>query len=99
MQGRNRHVIVDCLGPLLVVLVTTASVQGRDGARPALEPLHHCYEKITLIWADGPVRAGPAGAALIDASFGLALVRAYGCRAGFLSTSVRAEMLWLPWPA
>lgn len=34
VQGRKRHVIVDCLGLLLVVLVTAASVQDRDGARP-----------------------------------------------------------------
>ncbi|WP_171075194.1 transposase [Nonomuraea basaltis] len=53
VQGRKRHVIVDCLGLLLVVLVTAASVQDRDGARPALERLHDWYEKIILIWADG----------------------------------------------
>lgn len=44
---------MDCLGLLLVVVVTAANVQDRDGARPALERLHDWYEKITLIWADG----------------------------------------------
>ena len=53
VAGRKRHVITDCLGLLLVVLVTAASVQDRDGARPALERLRDLFEKITLVWADG----------------------------------------------
>jgi transposase len=36
VNGRKRHVAVDTLGLLLVVLVTAASVQDRDGARPLL---------------------------------------------------------------
>jgi transposase len=53
VAGRKRHVIVDCLGLLLVVLVTTASVQDRDGARPALQRLRDLFDTITLVWADG----------------------------------------------
>jgi len=53
VAGRKRHVIVDTLGLLLVVLVTAASVQDRDGARPALEILRDWYERISLVWADG----------------------------------------------
>ncbi len=34
VNGRKRHIAVDTLGLLLVVLATTASVQDRDGARP-----------------------------------------------------------------
>jgi transposase len=52
VQGRKRHVIVDTLGLLLVVIVTAASVQDRDGAKPALERLRDWYERISLIWAD-----------------------------------------------
>jgi transposase len=51
--GRKRHVLVDCLGLLLGVMVTAASVQDRDGARPALTFLRELYERITLVWADG----------------------------------------------
>ncbi|MEU1596613.1 IS5 family transposase [Streptomyces sp. NPDC005708] len=51
--GRKRHVICDTIGLLLVVLVTAASVQDRDGARPALTFLRELYERITLVWADG----------------------------------------------
>ncbi|MEC4020337.1 IS5 family transposase [Streptomyces sp. H27-D2] len=53
VAGRKRHVITDCLGLLLVVMVTTASVQDRDGAKPALSHLRELFESITLVWADG----------------------------------------------
>jgi transposase len=51
--GRKRHVIVDCLGRLLVVMVTAASVQDRDAARPALAYRRELFERITPVWADG----------------------------------------------
>lgn len=35
------------------MLVTAASVQERDGTRPALERLPELFDKITLVWADG----------------------------------------------
>src|SRR2546425_13212587 len=39
IKGRKRHVLVDTLGLLLVVVVTAASVQDRDGARLLLKQL------------------------------------------------------------
>ncbi|MGJ6969688.1 IS5 family transposase [Streptosporangium sp. G11] len=51
VQGTKRHIVVDTLG-LLVVMVTAAGVQDRDGAKPALERLRDWYERISLIWAD-----------------------------------------------
>jgi hypothetical protein len=33
VKGRKRHILVDTLGLLLVVVVTTAAIQDRDGAR------------------------------------------------------------------
>jgi putative transposase len=56
--GRKRHVLVDVLGMLLVVVVHAASLQDRDGAKGVLEPLAHRFLKLRLIWADG----GYAGA-------------------------------------
>ncbi|MEY9849032.1 transposase [Streptacidiphilus sp. BW17] len=53
MPGRKHHILVDCLGLLLVVMVTTASVHDRDAAMPLLERLRDRYRKITLVWADG----------------------------------------------
>ena len=37
--GRKRHVVVDTLGLILVVMVTSASVQDRPGGRKILERL------------------------------------------------------------
>lgn len=53
VNGRKRHIAVDTLGLLLCVLVTAASVQDRDGARPLLEQLRASYHRIRLVWADG----------------------------------------------
>ncbi|MGW4913724.1 IS5 family transposase [Streptomyces sp. NPDC004270] len=51
--GRKRHVVVDCLGLLLVVTVTAANVQDRDAAGPLLERLRDRFHKIVPVWADG----------------------------------------------
>ncbi|MFD7168540.1 IS5 family transposase [Streptomyces violascens] len=51
--GRKRHLMVDCPGLVLVVLVTAASVQDRDAAVPLLERLRQTYFSIRLVWADG----------------------------------------------
>jgi hypothetical protein len=43
---------VDSAGLLLAVVVTAASVQDRDAARPLLWNLHRAHRRIRLIWAD-----------------------------------------------
>ena len=52
-NGRKRHVIVDTLGLLLVVVVTAACVQDRDGARPTLKGLKVKLPSVRHIFADG----------------------------------------------
>jgi transposase len=51
--GRKRHLVVDCLGLVLAVAVTAASVQDRDAAVPLLQRLRGQYFSIRLVWADG----------------------------------------------
>lgn len=51
--GRKRHIIVDTLGLLLVVMVTSASVQDRAGGRAILERLAVRFPSVALVWADG----------------------------------------------
>ncbi|MER5363622.1 IS5 family transposase [Streptomyces sp. NPDC002785] len=51
--GRKRHVIVDTMGLLLVVAVTSASVQDRAGGRTVLAGLAAGFRTISLVWADG----------------------------------------------
>ncbi len=49
-------VLEDTLGLLLVVVVTTASVQDRDGARLIFLRLNGACKKLRLIWVDGACR-------------------------------------------
>jgi transposase len=56
VNGRKRHIAVDTCGLLLVVLVTGASVQDRDGARLLLWTLAACFRRISMVWVDGGVR-------------------------------------------
>jgi len=54
--GRKRHIVVDTLGLLLVVIVTSASVQDRDAAKLVLRELYRRFRdsmRIELVWADG----------------------------------------------
>ena len=52
VNGRKRHIAVDAMGLVLAVVITAASVQDRDGARPLLWNLHRACRRIRLIWAD-----------------------------------------------
>ena len=52
-NGRKRHIIVDTAGLLLMVLVTAASVQDRDGGRSVIDKLMERLPTLRHIWADG----------------------------------------------
>jgi transposase len=64
INGTKRHLAVDTAGLLLTVLVTAASVQDRDAARPLLWNLRRAFASVKLAWADG----GYAGKLLTWAS-------------------------------
>lgn len=51
--GRKRHLVVDTMGLLLVVMVTSASVNDRPGGRRILQRLTEAFTTIALVWADG----------------------------------------------
>ncbi len=53
INGTKRHIAVDTLGLLLTVLVTAASVQDRDAAKPLLWNLRKAFPAVKLTWADG----------------------------------------------
>ncbi|MFF3662800.1 transposase [Streptomyces olivochromogenes] len=53
INGRKRHIAVDTLGLLLVVMVTAASVSNWDTGRDLLQRLRARHRAITLVWADG----------------------------------------------
>ena len=56
--GRKRHLLVDTLGMILGLRVTSASVQDRDGAVTLLSSLYLLFGRLQIIWAD----SGYAGA-------------------------------------
>ena len=60
VNGRKRHIAVDSMGLVLAVVITAASVQDRDAARPLLWNLHRTSCRVRLIWADS-VYAGKLG--------------------------------------
>jgi transposase len=53
VNGTKRHIVVDTLGLLLVIMVTAASVQDRDGGRRLLDRLRFAMPSVALVFADG----------------------------------------------
>ena len=53
INGRKRHIVCDTIGLLLVVMVSAASVQDRDGGRGILKRLHRVLASVRHIFADG----------------------------------------------
>jgi putative transposase len=53
VKGRKRHILVDTLGMLIAVVVTSASVQDYHGAKPVLERVKGRCPRLEVIWADG----------------------------------------------
>jgi putative transposase len=56
IKGRKRHIVVDTLGLLLTTVVTSASIQDRDGAKMLLKRLDGASKKLRKIWVDGGYR-------------------------------------------
>jgi putative transposase len=56
VKGRKRHVLVDTLGLLLLVVVTAASVSDAAGARLVFARLGGAGKKLRKIWVDGTYR-------------------------------------------
>jgi putative transposase len=53
IKGRKRHILVDTMGLLLLVVVHAANVQDRDGARLLLDKAKGLFPRLQRIWADG----------------------------------------------
>ncbi len=54
--GRKRHLLVDTLGLVFVVVVTAASIQDRDGARLVLRHHRGACKTRRRVWVDGAYR-------------------------------------------
>jgi putative transposase len=53
IKGRKRHIAVDTQGNLLTVVVHSAGVQDRVGARPVLTRLFCRFDRIVKVFVDG----------------------------------------------
>jgi putative transposase len=53
VKGTKRHILVDTLGLLLCVVVHSAGIQDRDGAKLVLNKAKRSFPTLKLIWADG----------------------------------------------
>jgi putative transposase len=52
VKERKRHILVDTIGLLLIVVVHSANIQDRDGAKFVLEQVKGTFSRLELIWAD-----------------------------------------------
>jgi putative transposase len=56
VKGRKRHILVDTLGLLMVVVVTSAAISDPAGAKLLLTRLGGACKKLRRIWVDGAYR-------------------------------------------
>jgi putative transposase len=66
VKGRKRHIVTDCEGSLLAVLVQTANIQDNHGAVPLLRTIGRRFPKLRHVFADRVYRGPKLLAALAD---------------------------------
>ena len=71
INGRKRHIVTDTIGLLLVVMVTAAAIQDRDGGSGILKLLHGSLASVGLVYADGGYQGRLV--ALAQSAWGIAL--------------------------
>lgn len=72
INGRKRHAVVDTLGLLLAVMVTSADTGDRTAAQILLAQVAEAHHRLELVWADG----GYTGELITHCLTALALVLA-----------------------
>lgn len=53
LRGRKRHIVVDTLGLIVAVHISSADVQDRDAALPVLQKAAEMEPTLQVVWADG----------------------------------------------
>lgn len=68
IKARKRHLVVDTLGLPLIVIVHSADIQDRDGAKAVFDAVMKKHSLVHLVYADGGYRGPRAetAAGLID---------------------------------
>ncbi|HEX9597249.1 MAG TPA: IS5 family transposase [Anaerolineales bacterium] len=62
VKGRKRHLLVDTLGMVVCVVVHSAGLQDRDGARLVLERIRGFLPRLAIVWADAAYGGPKLGA-------------------------------------
>jgi len=57
VNGRKRHILVDTVGLLLIVVVHAANIQESEGAKLVLRRALGLFPRLRLIWADQGYKA------------------------------------------
>jgi putative transposase len=83
VNGRKRHILVDTLGLLLVVVVHAADIQDRDGLALVCRRLRRRFPWLRLVVADGAYRGEAAACAAARERLRLAVVKREPGRRGF----------------
>ena len=53
IQGRKRHIVTDTLGLIIAVVINSADIQDREGAKLLMEQLRYRFPRLKKILADG----------------------------------------------
>jgi transposase len=91
INGRKRHVVVDTLGLLLGVMVTSADVGDRTAAQVLLARVADAHHRLALVWADG----GYTGSLVEHCLAALALVLAIVKRSDDVKGFVVLPKRWI----
>ena len=84
VKGRKRHILVDTMGLLLMVLVHAANIQDRDGAKLLLVKVKQRFSRLRLIWADAAYGGKLVSWVLTTCSWVLEIVKRSDDAKGFV---------------
>ncbi|WP_030595919.1 IS5 family transposase [Streptomyces anulatus] len=84
INGRKRHVVVDTLGLLLGVMVTSADVGDRAAAQVLLARVADAHHRLALVWADGGYTGSLVEHCLAAFALVLAIVKRSDDQKGFV---------------
>ncbi|MDX5565794.1 IS5 family transposase [Streptomyces sp. ID05-04B] len=84
VNGRKRHVVVDTLGLLLGVMVTSADVGDRAAAQVLLRQVADAHHLLELVWADGGYTGSLVEYCLATFALVLAIVKRSDDMRGFV---------------
>lgn len=84
VKGRKRHLLVDTLGLILVVCISTADVQDRDAAVQILPYATSEFPTLKLIWADGGYQGPRVANAAKNAKVTVEVVKRSDQQRGFV---------------